>query len=360
MSRANGSESTGSVSEPLVSIITPVYNNAEFIGECIESVLAQTYQNWEYTILNNCSTDGSGEVARRYAMQDRRIRVLDNQQFLRAMPNHNKALRQIAPDSKYCKMVFADDWIFPDCLARMVEVAEAYPSVGIVGAYGMQGRDVMWTGLPYPSTRVFGRDVCRLLFLEDVYVFGTAGSLLYRSDLVRSHNPFYNEANLHADVESCLVLLKDCDFGFVHQVLTYKRERPESLGTFTEDVNTLIAGHLHHLLRHGQDFLLLDEFQNCKQRAISDYYNFLAVNLLRRRRDKKFWAYHKLKLNDAGVGFSLVRLAAAIAIRLSRAVLNPFETVDKMLASPRRVSAEDQSARIDDARPSIPVKGSQR
>ena len=44
---------------PLVSIITPLYNNAEHLSECIESVLAQTYPHWDYTIVNNCSTDGS-------------------------------------------------------------------------------------------------------------------------------------------------------------------------------------------------------------------------------------------------------------------------------------------------------------
>src|SRR5256885_7775223 len=43
--------------QPRVSVITPVYNGEEFLSECIESVLAQSYQNWDYTIVNNCSTD---------------------------------------------------------------------------------------------------------------------------------------------------------------------------------------------------------------------------------------------------------------------------------------------------------------
>ena len=105
-----------SAAPPLVSMVTPVYNNEEYLVECIESVLAQTYQNWDYTIVNNCSTDKTGEIARRYAAKDPRIKVYDSQQFLRAVPNHNLALRQISARSKYCKIVFADDWIFPRCL----------------------------------------------------------------------------------------------------------------------------------------------------------------------------------------------------------------------------------------------------
>jgi glycosyltransferase involved in cell wall biosynthesis len=316
-------------SQPLVSVVTPVYNGAEHLEECLDSILAQTYQNWDCTVVNNCSTDGTSEIARRYAAKDSRIKIHENKEFLRAIPNHNHALRQISPASKYSKVVFADDWIFPECLERMVAVAEEYPTVGIVGAYGMQGRDVMWTGLPYPSPRVSGREVCRMLLLEDIYIFGTATSLLYRSDLVRSHDPFFNEANLHGDMEACVKILKESDFGFVHQVLTYKRVRAESLGALTEDINTLIAGHLQNLVAHGRDFLAEEEFAECRKRLIAKYYNFLAVSLLKGRKDKKFWDYHKRKLNDAGEGFSRVRLTVAATARIGRAMLNPHETMDK-------------------------------
>ena len=180
-------------SSPLVSILTPVYNDAQYLAECIESVLAQTYQNWDYTIIDNCSTDGSAEIAHRYAAKDPRIRVHENRQFLRVISNHNFALRQISPASKYCKMIFADDWMFPDCLERMVAVAEKHPSVGIVGSYSLQGREVMWTGLPYPSTVVCGRELGRRLFLEPLYILGSATTVLYRAELVRARELFYNE-----------------------------------------------------------------------------------------------------------------------------------------------------------------------
>ncbi len=316
--------------QPLVSVIVPVYNCAEFLSECLESILAQTYQNWECIVVNNCSTDDSFGIACRYAVRDPRIRVHDNQQFVRAVPNFNGGLRQISPASKYCKLVFADDWIFPECLERMVAVGEHHPSVGIVGAYGLQGRQVMWAGLPYPSTLVSGRDVCRKLYLDDIYVFGTGTSLLYRSSLVRSRDPFYNESNLHADSEVCFALLKDCDFGFVNQVLTFTRVRSGSLTSFTDNMFTIYAGRLHDLVTHGHDYLTQEEFDFCLHRQLREYYLFLAGRLTRRL-DKPFWDYHKKKLIEAGVGFSRFRLAMAFLQKLSSAVFNPKDTIENLI-----------------------------
>lgn len=321
-----------SSSQALVSIVTPVYNGADHLAESIESVLAQTHQNWECIVVNNCSTDASAEIARSYAARDSRIRVVNNEKFLRVIANHNVALRQISPSSKYSKFVFADDWIFPECLERMVAVAEAHPTVGIVGAYGLRGRQVMWTGLPYPGTLISGREICRKLFLENLYVFGTPHSLLFRSELVRTHDPFYNESNLHADSETCCDLLKSCDFGFVHQILTFTRLRPGSLTEFTDEVNTLIVGRLHDLITHGPDYLTPAEFKACLDRKVSEYYEFLAGCVLRGR-DKKFWDYHKRKLNDAGLGFDRARLARATLAELGSALLNPKDTFERLMKS---------------------------
>jgi glycosyltransferase involved in cell wall biosynthesis len=306
-----------------------VYNDAAYLAECIESVLAQTYVNWEYTIVDNCCTDGSLEIAQCYATKDQRIRVWRNQQFLQAIPNHNAALRRISPVSKYCKVVFADDWIFPECLERMVGVAEKYPSIGIVGAYGLHGRHVEWVGLPYPSGFVSGFEVCRQLFLQGLYVFGTPTSLLYRADLVRKNDPFYNERNIHGDMETCVALLKKCDFGFVHQVLTFTRLRPGSRIEFSIDLNTLIGGKLHDLVTYGPDYLTRGEFEACLASRLSEYYEFLAINLVCGR-TKEFWDYHKKTLTEAGVGFNRARLVRATLAKVFGAVLNPKNTVQNL------------------------------
>src|ERR1051326_6867020 len=117
-----------STSEPVVSVVTPVYNCGPYIAECIESVLNQTHRNFEYLIVNNCSTDNTLEIIERYAKTDNRIRVRNNTEFLGVIGNHNNAFNQMSPDSKYCKVVSGDDWIFRDCLTQMVELAEAHPN----------------------------------------------------------------------------------------------------------------------------------------------------------------------------------------------------------------------------------------
>src|ERR1700740_2369874 len=106
--------------EPFVSVVTPVYNGEAFLAECIESVLAQDYANWEYIIVNNCSTDRSLEVAEHYAALDSRIRVVTNQEFVSCTENHNNAFRQISRQSVYCKVVSADDRLVPEAVVKMV------------------------------------------------------------------------------------------------------------------------------------------------------------------------------------------------------------------------------------------------
>src|SRR4026208_2000917 len=130
--------------EPLVSVVTPVYNGEEFLAACIESVLKQTYKNFEYIIVNNCSKDRSMEIALQYAKSDSRIRVHDNEKFLAVIANHNHAFGLISPAAKYCKVVAADDVLAPNCLKRTVECAEANPSAGIIGSYQLSGSTVRW------------------------------------------------------------------------------------------------------------------------------------------------------------------------------------------------------------------------
>ncbi len=214
--------------QPLVSILTPVYNGASYLKECIDSVLAQTYSHREYIIINNCSTDNTLEIACEYAAKYSSIRVHDNTEFLGVIANHNLAFSLMSPAAKYCKVVSADDFIFPDCVSQMVDLAEANPTVGLVGVYLLAGKRVLCDGLQYEQKVVNGREISRATLLGGPYVFGSPTSLLYRADLIRKVKAFYPHSNPHADTTACYESLEHSDFGFVHQVLAYARIHADS------------------------------------------------------------------------------------------------------------------------------------
>jgi len=308
--------------QPLVSVVTPVYNGERYLRECIESVLAQTYQNWDYTIVNNCSTDRSLEIAQEYADKDSRISIHNNQEFLGIIANHRTALRRISERSKYCKVVFADDWLFPECITKMVELAEANLSVGIVGAYGLTSTKVTWNGLPYQRNVVSGREICRSTLLGGRYIFGTLTSLLIRSDLVRALKAFDEYSNLHADTEACYELLQHSDFGFVHQILTYTRTDNDSTLAYCDRINTLKAATLLHVIRHGPVYLTEAQLASCVELRMKDYYRFLAQSVLQSR-GTEFWVYHKTALEQMGHPLNRVKLFKALSMEILDILLNP-------------------------------------
>ena len=77
----------------LVSIITPSYNTAKFIRKTIESVQAQTYQNWEMIIVDDCSSDNTDDVVAGY-LYDKRIKYIKNKKNFGAAVSRNRALRE--------------------------------------------------------------------------------------------------------------------------------------------------------------------------------------------------------------------------------------------------------------------------
>src|SRR5262245_13393011 len=125
--------------QPLVSVVTPAYNAGKFLRECIESVRAQSYSSWEHVILDNASTDDTRLVAERCARSDPRIKVFANPATVPFVENWNRSLARMSPLSRYCRVLHADDWIYPACLERMVDLAENHPDAGIVSSLRLRG-----------------------------------------------------------------------------------------------------------------------------------------------------------------------------------------------------------------------------
>lgn len=306
---------------PLVTVLTPVYNGEKYLSECIESVVAQTYENWEYIIINNCSTDNTLDIAQNYAKKDKRIHIHNNTQFLSAIENHNHAFRLILEHSKYCKVLHADDLLFPDCLKQMVALAETINSIGLVSSYAIHGTSVREEKVPYPQTFIPGKEACRLSFLTGSYLFGTTPtSVLIRSDIIRKYKNFYNNYP-HADLESCFEVLQNSDFGFVHQVLTYTRVHHEQQSSFSDSLNTYIPAYLHVLKKYGPSCLSKEEYYSLFKKKLKSYYRFLGNSFLDRR-EKKFWDYHKKSLEELGYRYNFFKTISSAARIITGRVFN--------------------------------------
>jgi glycosyltransferase involved in cell wall biosynthesis len=312
---------------PFVSVVTPFYNTRDYLSECIESVLRQTHTNFEYILVDNCSTDGSSDIAKQYAARfPDKIHLFHTESFLSQVQNYNFGLSLISPHSKYCKMVQADDWIFPECLRSMVELAEPHPNVGIVSAYELEGDHASLGGLPYPSPEVSGREVCRLYFLKYVLLFGTPTSLLMRSELVRSRNPFYEERHTpFEDFHLCFDVLRTWNFGFVHQVLTYSRRNNESTLSRIRPFQFELFSRFATIVVHGRNYLSEDEYRACFKVAERNYFYFLGWSAVQGR-DAKFWEFHRERLASIGYSLNFASMAKWILIVLLDHIGNPKRT----------------------------------
>lgn len=105
----------------LVSIIMPSYNTGRFIKETIESVLAQTYTNWELIIVDDCSTDNTDEIVGHY-LTDERIRYIKNETNSGAALSRNRALREAK--GKWIAFLDSDDLWEPDKLEKQIAFME--------------------------------------------------------------------------------------------------------------------------------------------------------------------------------------------------------------------------------------------
>jgi glycosyltransferase involved in cell wall biosynthesis len=311
--------------EPLVSVVTPVYNGADYLVECIESVLAQTYVNWNLAIVDNASTDATPEIASRYASADSRIRHLRFDEFVDVTHNYNRAFESIADESEFCKVVGADDLLFGECLERMVGAAQVSDTVGMVSAYQLWDRKrVHLHGLPHTTTFVAGTEILRGTLLGEFSVTGGPTATLLRSAAVRERRPFYVSGLRHEDTEASCWLLTRHDFAFVHQLLTFRREQAGARITHSYDLNSHDAEIIILLLRYGPAVLSEREFRDRLRQVLGTYvwWHVRQVPRLSRIRDASFFEFHSEKrrqiIAEADGDRDVAAAMAAVGAMLAR------------------------------------------
>src|SRR5438874_1836189 len=138
--------------KPLVSVITIFLNGERFIREAIESVFAQTYDNWEFFLVDDGSTDASTEIALQYAAQyPGKVRYLEHAEHQNCGMSATRNLGLRHARGTYVAFLDADDVWLSDKLARQVAIVEAQPQAAMV--YGATEYWYSWTGHPEDCQR---------------------------------------------------------------------------------------------------------------------------------------------------------------------------------------------------------------
>lgn len=284
---------------PLVTVVTPMFNGEDHIAECVESVLAQSYEHWEYVITDNASSDGGPDIVKSFAARDRRIRYVRFDEFADVITSYNRAFDAVGAHSAYTKVVGADDRLEPDCLTRMVELAEQHPNVGLVSAYRLDEDALDLVGVPRDLSVVDGRQILRQSLRGGPYVTGSATSVLVRSELVRQRRPFYDATFRHADTEAAYWALTRSDFGFVHEVLTFTRRPPAGETQTATRLGSYWPENIRMLIRYGPEVFTPREYRRRLRHELRAY---MWLHVKRRmkpsgRRDDRFHTFHSREID---------------------------------------------------------------
>ncbi len=117
----------------LVSIVTPSYNSSKHLSECINSVINQTYTNWEMIIVDDCSSDDSFQIAKEFSQTDSRIKTLQNNENKGSAISRNRAIKEAK--GKYIAFLDSDDSWKPGKLEKQISYMETTGALFTYGDY---------------------------------------------------------------------------------------------------------------------------------------------------------------------------------------------------------------------------------
>jgi glycosyltransferase involved in cell wall biosynthesis len=161
-----------------------VRNGSDTIKNTIESVLAQTYKNWEFLIRDNCSTDRTVEIIRTF--NDPRIHLIVNENDKGVSYNHNLLLD--AAHGKYVKLIDDDSYLYPECLAKEAKVLLTRPDIALVTCdteYRTPGGKIIPAKIPFKNDTVTKDDYIKYTLMTGRGSVQEGNQLLIRTDVYR-------------------------------------------------------------------------------------------------------------------------------------------------------------------------------
>lgn len=215
--------------DELLSVIVPAYNAQEWLPQCLNSILVQTYRNLELIVVDDGSTDGTGELCDGYALRDPRVRVLH-------MPNGGPGVaRKTALDSSrggWVAFVDSDDWVEPELFGTLITGASEHGTSIAGGAPCNEHADGTTTNnfSDVPSGIVSGRRCNLDLLYQTRHAWGAMWNKAFRREVFDGIE-FPAVSNLEDYVVMTKVYDKCGDVWFYAEPMYHHRLRDDSLST---------------------------------------------------------------------------------------------------------------------------------
>lgn len=171
---------------PMVSIIVPIYNAEQYLRRCVDSILNQEYTDYELLLVNDGSTDASGDICEEYRDQDPRVIVIQKENT-GVSDSRNRALDRAR--GKYLQFLDSDDWITPDATRLFVRAAEEYGCDMVISDfYRVVGERLSPKG-DIEEEGVLTREEFAAHMMENPadFYYGVLWNKLYRRDIVEEH-----------------------------------------------------------------------------------------------------------------------------------------------------------------------------
>lgn len=172
---------------PMVSIIVPIYNAENYLRRCVDSILNQEYTDFELLLVNDGSTDASGDICEEYGDQDPRVIVIQKENT-GVSDSRNRALDRAR--GKYLQFLDSDDWITPDATRLFVRAAEEYGCDMVISDFYRVVGERLSTKGDIEEEGVLTREEFAAHMMENPadFYYGVLWNKLYRRDIVEEHN----------------------------------------------------------------------------------------------------------------------------------------------------------------------------
>lgn len=239
--------------KPQISAVMPLYNGAKFVGESIESVLAQSFGDFELIVIDDASTDASYDIACSYAEKDNRIVVLRNGTNSGAAGTRNRGLDAVR--GRFITFIDADDLIAPERFARQIAFFGQYPQIDLCGSYYKMFGEIAISQHAIKVPLTHGEIVVQLLF---GCPFGMSSVMMRRDAFEHSGVRF--RKSMAEDYQFWVELSAHMRMANIPEYLDFYRRWENQISTNQLDRQTYSAQTIQReLLRNRLNIHLSDE-----------------------------------------------------------------------------------------------------